>query len=93
MLIGLFKNSGRVWCRKAKKVKDHDFRSEASGIVAPYVIYDVGLNAGVIVVGKSADTPEFAVNAQLNCVMWKCEVIFSEPLAPRANLEADQKKI
>ena len=63
MLIGLFKNSGRVWCRKAKKVKDHGFRSEASGIVAPYGIYDVGLNAGVIVVGKSADTPEFAVNA------------------------------
>jgi len=62
-LIGLFKNSGRVWCRKAKKVKDHDFRSEASGRAAPYGIYDVGLNAGVIVVGKSADTPEFAVNA------------------------------
>lgn len=62
-LIGLFKNPGRVWCRKAKKVKDHDFRSEASGIAAPYGIYDVGLNAGVIVVGKSADTPEFAVNA------------------------------
>ena len=62
-LIGLFKNQGRVWCRKAKKVKDHDFRSEALGIAAPYGIYDVGLNLGVVVVGQSADTPEFAVNA------------------------------
>ena len=62
-LIGLFKNQGRVWCREARKVKDHDFRSEALGIAAPYGIYDVGLNSGVIVVGKSADTPEFAVNS------------------------------
>lgn len=62
-LIGLFKNPGRVWCREAKKVKDHDFRSEALGKASPYGIYDVGLNFGVIVVGKSADTPEFAVNS------------------------------
>ncbi|MFH1009498.1 MAG: ISAzo13 family transposase [Candidatus Latescibacterota bacterium] len=62
-LIGLFKNPGRVWCRAAKKVKDHDFRSEALGIASPYGIYDVSLNCGVVVVGKSADTPEFAVNS------------------------------
>jgi len=62
-LIGLFKNNGRVWCSEATKVKDHDFRSEALGIAAPYGIYDVGLNKGVVVIGKSADTPEFAVNA------------------------------
>jgi hypothetical protein len=62
-LIGLFKNPGRVWCRGAKKVKDHDFRSEALGIASPYGIYDVSLNRGVVVVGNSADTPEFAVNS------------------------------
>ncbi|MFQ5456735.1 MAG: ISAzo13 family transposase, partial [Nitrospirota bacterium] len=62
-LIGLFKNPGRIWCRKAKKVKDHDFRSEALGIASPYGIYDVGLNSGIVVVGQSADTPEFAVNS------------------------------
>ena len=62
-LIGLFKNRGQVWCHEAKKVKDHDFRSEALGIAAPYGIYDVGLNSGIVVVGKSADTPEFAVNS------------------------------
>ena len=62
-LIGLFKNQGRIWCREAMDVKDHDFRSEARGIAAPYGIYDVGLNYGIVVVGQSADTPEFAVNS------------------------------
>lgn len=62
-LIGLFKNQGQVWCHEAKKVKDHDFRSEALGIAAPYGIYDVSLNSGIVVVGRSADTPEFAVNS------------------------------
>ncbi len=62
-LIGLFKNQGKVWCKEAQKVKDHDFRSQAKGIAAPYGIYDVELNCGVVVVGQSADTPQFAVNA------------------------------
>lgn len=62
-LIGLFKNPGRTWCLEAQKVKDHDFRSEAVGIASPYGIYDINQNTGVVVVGKSADTPEFAVNA------------------------------
>jgi hypothetical protein len=62
-LIGRFKNPGRIWCRKALEVNDHDFRSEAIGIASPYGIYDVGRNVGVLVVGTSADTPEFAVNA------------------------------
>lgn len=62
-LIGLFKNPGRIWCQEAKKVNDHDFRSEALGVAAPYGIYDVNLNFGIVVIGKSADTPEFAVNS------------------------------
>lgn len=62
-LIGLFKNRGRTWCREAKRVKDHDFRSEALGIASPYGIYDPQRNFGVLVVGQSADTPEFAVNS------------------------------
>lgn len=62
-LIGRFKNPGQTWCRQAKQVKDHDFRSEALGIAAPYGIYDLQKNFGVLVVGQSADTPEFAVNS------------------------------
>jgi len=62
-LIGLFKNPGKEWCDQPREVNDHDFRSSASGKAAPYGIYDVNLNFGVVVVGKSADTPEFAVNS------------------------------
>jgi len=61
-LIGLFKNPGRTWRDEALKVKDHDFRSEALGLAVPYGIYDVIHNSGLLVVGQSADTPEFAVN-------------------------------
>ncbi len=62
-LIGLFKNPGRTWRLLAKLVKDHDFRSEALGIASPYGIYDIVRNFGVLVVGQSADTPQFAVNS------------------------------
>lgn len=62
-LIGPFKNAGRTWCRSARKVKDHDFRSEAIAIASPYGLYDTLRNFGVLVVGTSADTPEFAANA------------------------------
>jgi hypothetical protein len=64
-LIGLFKNPGKIWCRDAPQVQDHDFRSQAVGLACPYGIYDVGRNFGVLVVGQSADTPAFAVNSIL----------------------------
>jgi hypothetical protein len=62
-LIGLFRNPGQTWCRDAKQVKDHDFRSEALAVVSPYGVYDPQRNSGFVVVGQSADTPEFAVNS------------------------------
>ena len=62
-LIGLFKNPGQIWCSDPTEVNDHDFRSEAEGLAAPYGIYDLLRNFGVLVVGTSADTPEFAVNS------------------------------
>jgi len=62
-LIGQFKNAGRTWRLDFKDVKDHDFRSEALGIASPYGIFDVQSNEGMVVVGQSADTPEFAVNS------------------------------
>lgn len=86
-LIGLFKNSGRVWCKNAQKVKDHDFRSEALGLASPYGIYDVGLNSGMVVVGKSADTPEFAVNSI--ATWWKCNGKNQYPNTKRLLILAD----
>jgi hypothetical protein len=41
----------------------HDFPSEADGRAVPYGIYDVANNRGWVMVGQSAETPEFAVEA------------------------------
>lgn len=62
-LIGNFKNAGRAWGAQAERVNVHDFRSEADGRALPYGIYDVANNRGWVMVGQSADTPEFAVEA------------------------------
>jgi hypothetical protein len=70
-LIGNFKNPGQVWCRYAEKVNVHDFRHDALGRAAPYGIYDLTHNEGFVVVGTSADTSEFAVDAI--CLWWKDE--------------------
>ena len=64
-LIGLYKNPGKTWCKTATPVNDHDFRSQAVGLAAPYGIYDPRRNCGLLVVGRSADTPEFAANSIL----------------------------
>jgi hypothetical protein len=61
-LIGNFYNPGRLWCRDAPAVSDHDFRSAALGIANSYGIYDPCRNDGMVVVGISYDTPEFAVD-------------------------------
>lgn len=62
-LIGNFKNSGRVWRRKAEVVSVHDFPGDAEGRAVPYGIYDLIHNLGYVAVGTSADTSEFAVDA------------------------------
>lgn len=62
-LIGNFKNSGKTWRKTYDKVYDHDFRSQAIGIAAPYGIYEPVYNLGTVVVGMSYDTPAFAVDS------------------------------
>jgi hypothetical protein len=62
-LIGNFKNDGCVWGKEAEKVNGHDFPSQSDGRATPYGIYDLFRNCGTVCVGKSADTPEFAVDA------------------------------
>jgi hypothetical protein len=61
-LVGNFKNAGAAWNKKAVLVKDHDFRSEADGLAVPYGVYDVQANTGSLFIGKSHDTPHFAVD-------------------------------
>ena len=86
-MIGLFKNSGRTWGKTYKKVKDHDFRSEAKGLASPYGIYDIQRNFGMLVIGESADTPEFAVNCIL--MWWEKHGRFDYPEAKRLLILAD----
>jgi Rhodopirellula transposase DDE domain len=64
-LVGNFKNAGVVWKKKDELdiVYDHDFRSLAQGIAIPYGTYDIKKNEGVVNIGISSDTAEFAVNS------------------------------
>jgi len=70
-LIGNFKNPGQTWRRQAQMVNVHDFRHDAEGRAVPYGIYDLTHNEGYVVVGTSADTSEFAVDAI--CLWWEDE--------------------
>jgi hypothetical protein len=69
--VGDFKNSGQAWREVALDVWDHDFRSLAKGMAAPFGIYDQEANRGFVVVGMSRETPEFVVD----CVVtwWRLE--------------------
>jgi len=60
-LIGNFKNQGAALRKKAVATNDHDFPSDADGVGIPYGIYDVTANVGMVNLGISHDTPEFAV--------------------------------
>jgi hypothetical protein len=62
-LIGNFCNPGRVWCREAEEVSEHDFTSTAQYREVPFGVYDVHRNKGYVTVRISNDTPEFAVRA------------------------------
>ncbi len=62
-LIGNFKNAGRTWSQEAEAVNVHDFRQQGLGRAVPYGIYDVTHNRGVVYVGSSGDTAQFAVDA------------------------------
>ena len=67
--IGRFKNNGACWEKEPYLVNDHDFRSDAQGLAVPYGLFDPLANRGFVVVGTSAETPAFAVDA-LAC-WWK----------------------
>ena len=62
-LVGNFKNAGRRWEGEARRVFDHDFRTDSIGVAIPYGIYDVTENRGALVIGVSHDTPAFAAHA------------------------------
>jgi hypothetical protein len=62
-LIGNFAHAGATWRQEADAVNVHDFLSEAQYRAVPYGLYDVLANQGHVLVGTSADTPQFAAEA------------------------------
>lgn len=62
---GNFKNPGQKWRKKrqAPQVNRHDFPSLAQGTAIPYGAYDVYRNEGMVNVGMTHDTAEFAVES------------------------------
>jgi hypothetical protein len=68
-LIGQFKNPGRTWRQQPIAVNVHDFPQDAVGKAIPYGVYDLIRNQGVIFVGTSADTAQFAVE----CIAIWCQ--------------------
>jgi hypothetical protein len=62
-LVGNFKNPGRTWRRRSRKVLDHDYPSWARGVAIPVGIYDLDHNDGYVVVGMSHNTAAFITAA------------------------------
>lgn len=63
--IGDFKNNGREYAKEKApvRVKTYDFIDKELGKAVPYGIYDMADNKGLVSVGCSADTAQFAVNS------------------------------
>jgi Rhodopirellula transposase DDE domain len=62
-VVGNLKNGGREWQPKGEPVRVdvHDFPDPEVGKAIPYGVYDIGADAGFVVVGDDHDTAEFAV--------------------------------
>jgi hypothetical protein len=63
--VGAFKNAGRQWRPKGKpqEVNVYDYPSLAAGRAVPYGAYDLQKDQGLVNVGRSHDTAEFAVES------------------------------
>lgn len=86
-LIGDFKKPGKVWCRDAPEVDEHDFPGLAVCRAVPFGIYDVGRNVGHVTVGVSNDTSEFAVTALAR--WWRGGGRIAHPAADQILILAD----
>jgi Rhodopirellula transposase DDE domain len=85
--VANFRNPGRCWRRRPRRVLAHDFPSWAEGPAIPYGIYDLARDDGYVVVGTSHDTPTFAVAAIRR--WWLAVGRHRYPGAQRLLIEAD----
>ena len=58
--LGNLYRAGHLYTRHTLTTYDHDFTSEAAGLIIPHGIYDVQRNLGYLHLGCSKDTSEFA---------------------------------
>ena len=58
--LGSFYRAGRLYTREELQAYDHDFHTDADGVIIPHGIYDVKENIGYIHIGTSKDTSQFA---------------------------------
>jgi DDE family transposase len=86
-LVGNFARSGKPWSREAEEVYEYDFVSLAVARAVPYGIYDPVRNRGYVVVGTSANTPEFAGDAL--SLWWRNEGCLAYPEANSLLILAD----
>ena len=61
-MSGNFYREGKVFCRQAPEVNDHDFKSFSDGTVVPHGIYGVGKNTCCMSIGTNRDTAEFVMD-------------------------------
>jgi len=61
--VGEFKNAGRTWRKKKREVLTHDFPHLGVGKAIPYGTYDMQKNMGMVNVGITHNTAEFAVES------------------------------
>lgn len=64
-IIANYANAGHIWRHQPIDVSDHDFPHPELGRAVPFGIYDMGRNQGRVVVGTSAQTARFGVDALL----------------------------
>jgi hypothetical protein len=62
-LVGNFSNKGQEWRKKGEpvNVNVYDFLDLGEGKVAPFGVYDISYNEGLVSLGTNHDTAEFAV--------------------------------
>jgi hypothetical protein len=58
--LGNFYRAGHLYTREELHANDHDFSTDAKGVIIPHGIYDVQQNIGYVHIGTSKDTSQFA---------------------------------
>jgi hypothetical protein len=86
-LVGNFKNPGVAWCHEPERVNTYDFIHDAKCRSTPYGLLDMTRNRGMVAVGTSADTAQFATDSIWH--WWQHEGRQAYPNANRLLILAD----